>query len=66
MFYPSFVLTEVIEEIDLTYEGIATFLLFPFFTLLSGEEIDLTYEGIATNMLGLNIFENPTAMKKLT
>ena len=37
------------EEIDLTYEGIATNMpmnTYPYFT--TSEEIDLTYEGIAT------------------
>ena len=40
------------EEIDLTYEGIAT-AKFPFLWLpdLFEEEIDLTYEGIATSFV---------------
>ena len=38
----------VSEEIDLTYEGIATYQVHRL-TYLFVEEIDLTYEGIATD-----------------
>ena len=38
----------IIEEIDLTYEGIATSCVISFLVFSKLEEIDLTYEGIAT------------------
>ena len=51
------------EEIDLTYEGIATVIIFSF-KMDYREEIDLTYEGIATR--SLLPLENILALKKLT
>ena len=40
------------EEIDLTYEGIATKVNTFLRGIISFEEIDLTYEGIATTVSG--------------
>ena len=48
------------EEIDLTYEGIATPWFISIFNISSfSEEIDLTYEGIATMIISTVVYTKP-------